>query len=111
MVQVVRVNCVGTAKDREREKRLAAAMAQRFGGPGRDRTGDLFHAMEARSQLRHRPTIEAEKPKPDRSDRHVGIEGSTVIIFAHITGIVNAKQPAVVDQWSTTQPAYVSLAA
>jgi hypothetical protein len=29
-----------------------------FGGPGRDRTDDLFHAMEARSQLRHRPTCE-----------------------------------------------------
>ena len=28
-----------------------------FGGPGRDRTDDLFHAMEARSQLRHRPTV------------------------------------------------------
>jgi hypothetical protein len=28
------------------------------GGPGRDRTDDLFHAMEARSQLRHRPTFE-----------------------------------------------------
>ena len=28
----------------------------RVGGPGRDRTDDLFHAMEARSQLRHRPT-------------------------------------------------------
>src|SRR5262249_30154577 len=28
------------------------------GGPGRDRTDDLFHAMEARSQLRHRPTIQ-----------------------------------------------------
>ena|SRR6185437_563683 len=27
------------------------------GGPGRDRTDDLFHAMEARSQLRHRPTF------------------------------------------------------
>src|SRR5579885_2947277 len=26
------------------------------GGPDRDRTDDLFHAMEARSQLRHRPT-------------------------------------------------------
>ena len=26
-----------------------------FGGPGRVRTDDLFHAMEARSQLRHRP--------------------------------------------------------
>ena len=28
-----------------------------LGGPGRDRTDDLFHAMEARSQLRHRPTM------------------------------------------------------
>jgi hypothetical protein len=27
------------------------------GGPGRDRTDDLFHAMEARSQLRHRPML------------------------------------------------------
>src|SRR5262249_954465 len=30
---------------------------QEIGGPGRDRTDDLFHAMEARSQLRHRPTV------------------------------------------------------
>ncbi len=27
-----------------------------FGGPGEIRTHDLFHAMEARSQLRHRPS-------------------------------------------------------
>src|SRR6059036_2975461 len=31
-------------------------VVERIGGPGRDRTDDLFHAMEARSQLRHRPT-------------------------------------------------------
>ena len=31
-------------------------MVDLIGGPDRDRTGDLFHAMEARSQLRHRPT-------------------------------------------------------
>jgi hypothetical protein len=31
-------------------------VVEKFGGPGRDRTDDLFHAMEARSQLRHRPT-------------------------------------------------------
>ncbi len=37
-----------------------------FGGPGRDRTDDLFHAMEARSQLRHRPTLEER-----RSDKNV----------------------------------------
>ena len=29
---------------------------EKFGGPERVRTDDLFHAMEARSQLRHRPT-------------------------------------------------------
>ena len=32
-------------------------LLRRNGGPGRDRTDDLFHAMEARSQLRHRPTF------------------------------------------------------
>ena len=31
-------------------------MIEMIGGPDRDRTDDLFHAMEARSQLRHRPT-------------------------------------------------------
>ena len=33
----------------------------KIGGPGRDRTDDLFHAMEARSQLRHRPTSTREE--------------------------------------------------
>jgi hypothetical protein len=33
-------------------------MIEFIGGPDRDRTDDLFHAMEARSQLRHRPTLE-----------------------------------------------------
>jgi hypothetical protein len=28
-----------------------------FGGPGEIRTHDLFHAMEARSQPRHRPRL------------------------------------------------------
>ena len=32
-------------------------MIELIGGPDRDRTDDLFHAMEARSQLRHRPTL------------------------------------------------------
>jgi hypothetical protein len=32
-------------------------MIEIIGGPDRDRTDDLFHAMEARSQLRHRPTL------------------------------------------------------
>src|ERR1019366_10018529 len=33
-----------------------AKCLKRFGGPEGIRTLDLFHAMEARSQLRHRPT-------------------------------------------------------
>jgi len=37
---------------------LQRTHCRRFiGGPDRDRTDDLFHAMEARSQLRHRPTL------------------------------------------------------
>jgi hypothetical protein len=32
-------------------------VVEMIGGPDRDRTDDLFHAMEARSQLRHRPTL------------------------------------------------------
>ena len=38
-----------------------------IGGPDRDRTDDLFHAMEARSQLRHRPT-------PKKNSFHSGRE-------------------------------------
>jgi hypothetical protein len=40
------------------------ALAAEIGGPGRDRTDDLFHAMEARSQLRHRPTGLMVMPRP-----------------------------------------------
>jgi len=40
------------------EERRSSKCLNRIGGPGRDRTDDLFHAMEARSQLRHRPTSE-----------------------------------------------------
>jgi hypothetical protein len=36
-------------------------MLELFGGPDRDRTDDLFHAMEARSQLRHRPTLDGRQ--------------------------------------------------
>jgi integrase len=35
--------------------RFCMQVIGKIGGPGRDRTDDLFHAMEARSQLRHRP--------------------------------------------------------
>src|ERR1019366_5409112 len=41
---------------------------KRCGGPGRVRTVDLFHAMEARSQLRHRPNFAADRQTPDREN-------------------------------------------
>jgi hypothetical protein len=50
------------------------------GGPGRDRTDDLFHAMEARSQLRHRPT----------SGDTTVVVGATLIILADCADLVNA---------------------
>ena len=50
-----------TAADHETKKSAAQIvilkLLGKFGGPGRDRTDDLFHAMEARSQLRHRPIV------------------------------------------------------
>jgi hypothetical protein len=52
------------------------------GGPGRDRTDDLFHAMEARSQLRHRPTC---------GDTTVVLR-MTSIILAECGEIVNANR-------------------
>jgi hypothetical protein len=39
-------------------KKCRVNTGEKHGGPGRVRTDDLFHAMEARSQLRHRPTEE-----------------------------------------------------
>jgi hypothetical protein len=47
-----------------------------IGGPGRVRTDDLFHAMEARSQLRHRPT-EEEPIDPEKND------GPNITILAY----------------------------
>ena len=44
-----------------------ASSCRGIGGPGRDRTDDLFHAMEARSQLRHRPTSAGEFIVPHRT--------------------------------------------
>jgi hypothetical protein len=54
------------------------------GGPGRDRTGDLFHAMEARSQLRHRPTL------PRRIPWGSEFQEGTLTILAYRGAIVNA---------------------
>ena len=56
-----------------------AGIKRNVGGPGRVRTDDLFHAMEARSQLRHRPTCRKRKLlRP----------AWTVSILAHLLGIV-----------------------
>ena len=51
---------------------------ERFGGPDRDRTGDLINAIDARSQLRYRPTLERSlTPNPNGSAlRLVGSNGS-----------------------------------
>ena len=46
----------GTQKANRRCRQVVANKGVMIGGPDRDRTDDLFHAMEARSQLRHRPT-------------------------------------------------------
>ena len=39
---------------------------KRFGGPDRDRTGDLLNAIQARSQLRYRPLGEPPIIPPPR---------------------------------------------
>src|SRR5437667_4145639 len=41
---------------RRQARKRYLQVVEEIGGPGRDRTDGLFHAMEARSQLRHRPT-------------------------------------------------------
>ena len=45
-------------------------MLEFIGGPDRDRTDDLFHAMEARSQLRHRPTCWGQDYGLSVADNH-----------------------------------------
>src|SRR5581483_12267743 len=54
--QIKRTNEPMCASGGRTLSRGSAKFLRGFGGPGRDRTDDLFHAMEARSQLRHRPT-------------------------------------------------------
>src|ERR1017187_10811311 len=54
---------------REWRNDYSAQTIERNGGPGRVRTVDLFHAMEARSQLRHRPIFAADRQVPDRETR------------------------------------------
>ena len=55
-------------------------MLEIIGGPDRDRTDDLFHAMEARSQLRHRPTLGL-----DATIRAAGF--NSPIVSAHAGGV------------------------
>ena len=60
-------------------------MLEIIGGPDRDRTDDLFHAMEARSQLRHRPTTATSLFSLSLSGSSIrralgGISGSTSMV-------------------------------
>src|SRR3954471_24105725 len=48
-----------------------------FGGPGEIRTHDLFHAMEARSQLRHRPILGGSQTHTHRASVSLNITLST----------------------------------
>ena len=52
-------DCDSDARSTARSAYCSSCRVERresnFGGPGEIRTLDLFHAMEARSQLRHRP--------------------------------------------------------
>jgi hypothetical protein len=51
-----RANRIQTARKRHGgTERQTCNTIRLNGGPGEIRTHDLFHAMEARSQLRHRP--------------------------------------------------------
>jgi hypothetical protein len=50
-------------------KKCRVNTGEKDGGPGRDRTDDLFHAMEARSQLRHRPTLVDSSPLSSKNPK------------------------------------------
>src|SRR5438067_13434614 len=56
---------------RRQARKRYLQVVERNGGPGRDRTDDLFHAMEARSQLRHRPTRGERRIFNSRAPGHV----------------------------------------
>jgi len=53
----------------KRAARTPVFSRRRIGRGGGDRTDDLFHAMEARSQLRHRPRLKTKSPRPPNRDR------------------------------------------
>src|SRR6266487_6935830 len=65
---------------RRQARKRYLQVVERNGGPGRDRTDDLFHAMEARSQLRHRPTWLKGEIFPK-------------LIFTHRKAIVKPNKP------------------
>ncbi len=65
-----------------------------FGGPGEIRTHDLFHAMEARSQLRHRPMFQCGKELSLRSQ--YSTDSVTLHIHDLLQRVLNFHQfPAV----------------
>jgi hypothetical protein len=51
--------------------------SRKDGGPGRDRTDDLFHAMEARSHLRHRPIISKRNESGSRQYHFIFADNTT----------------------------------
>ena len=55
-VRLSRIQRLCSAVKHSGLKHAIDVILEGFGGPGEIRTLDLFHAMEARSQLRHRPT-------------------------------------------------------
>ena len=62
-------------------------MIDLIGGPDRDRTDDLFHAMEARSQLRHRPTLH-----------------ETLLLYCHHSGWIRQTLLLAPDPAFTAEP-------
>jgi hypothetical protein len=80
-------------------------MSELIGGPDRDRTDDLFHAMEARSQLRHRPTSPKKRlfsfstSKIDSSNTYLScpewpLLSFRLILAAFVSTLLCAAQPS-----------------
>ena len=44
---------------------------EKIGGPDRDRTDDLLHAMQARSQLRYRPLLVFDYFSPSNAKQKI----------------------------------------
>lgn len=66
-----------------------------LGGPGRVRTGDLIHAMDARSQLRHRPTWGRYRDSNPSNESHSLVSCRwTIPTTSKVPGRSTAELPA-----------------